>query len=386
MQATKKIKFFVESIPLVEDKASGVSHALAGLVGALAKTPEFTDKYEIVLVAPKRALHKIDRWPELKHCMRKGLPLKMRILSGLMKFRLLPPMDLILGRGVYLFGNFKNWPITKKSVSFTYLHDICYALHPEFVSPPLQKMLIQKMPKYMGQTNYVIAVSEASRKEIIDFYNLPPEKVIVLYNGVDRSLYYRRTEKEIEAAKKRYGIKTPYYLAVGNIEPRKNLKRLVTAYATLPSDTTLVLVGADGWLNHDIWSAIEEAKAAGANIMKPKVYVPDDDVVALMSGAIALAQVSIHEGFGMPPAEAMSTETPVITADIPVLHEVVGKAGIYCDQYDVVSIAKALEAARHLSKQQRRDLITDGLERVKQFNWQSSAKVLIDTLKRESHD
>lgn len=378
-----KTKFFVESIPLVEDKASGVSHALAGLVGALAKDPSFTKDYEIVLVAPKRGLHKIDKWPELKHCARKGLPLKMRILSGLMKFRLLPPMDLLLGRGVYLFGNFKNWPVTKKSTSFSYLHDICYALHPDFVSPPLQKMLISKMPKYMAQTDYIIAVSEASRNEIIEYYKASPRKVITLYNGVDRNMYYPRPQKQIEAAKKRYGIKTPYYLAVGNIEPRKNLKRLVTAYATLPRDTTLVLVGADGWLNEDIWQAINEAKAAGANIIKPDLYVPDDDVAALMTGAIALPQVSIHEGFGMPPAEALSTETPVVCADIPVLHEVVGGAGIYCDQYDVEAIAKALQDARNLSPARRKKIAEAGVKRVEKFNWQASADKLHGILREK---
>lgn len=375
-----KTKFFVESIPLVEEKASGVSHALAGLVGALIKDPNFTKNYEIVLVAPKRGLHKLDRWPDLKHCTRKGLPLKMRILSGLMKFRLLPPMDLLLGRGVYLFGNFKNWPVTKKSVSFTYLHDICFALHPDFVSPPLQKMLMQKMPKYMAQTDYVIAVSEASRQEIIDHYKLPPEKIVVLYNGVDRSMYYPRSQKEVDATTKRYGIKTPYYLAVGNIEPRKNLKRLVTAYATLPHDTTLVLVGADGWLNQDIWTAIEEAKAAGAYIMKPKKYVSDDDVAALMTGAIALPQVSIHEGFGMPPAEALSTQTPVVCSDLPVLHEVVGDAGIYCDQYDIDAIAEALTKARKLSPGARKKLADAGIKRVEKFNWQASAAKLVHIL------
>lgn len=375
-----KTKFFVESIPLVEEKASGVSHALAGLVGALIKDPNFTKNYEIVLVAPKRGLHKLDRWLDLKHCTRKGLPLKMRILSGLMKFRLLPPMDLLLGRGVYLFGNFKNWPVTKKSVSFTYLHDICFALHPDFVSPPLQKMLMQKMPKYMAQTDYVIAVSEASRQEIIDHYKLPPEKIVVLYNGVDRSMYYPRSQKEVDATTKRYGIKTPYYLAVGNIEPRKNLKRLVTAYATLPHDTTLVLVGADGWLNQDIWTAIEEAKAAGAYIMKPKKYVSDDDVAALMTGAIALPQVSIHEGFGMPPAEALSTQTPVVCSDLPVLHEVVGDAGIYCDQYDIDAIAEALTKARKLSPGARKKLADAGIKRVEKFNWQASAAKLVHIL------
>ena len=130
-----RTKLFVEAIPLVEERPSGIGHSLAGLVTALVRNAAFQERYEIVLVVPKRALHRLDVWPELKSCSRKGLPIRMRILNGLMKFHLLPPMDLLLGRGVYLFGNFKNWPISKKSVSYTYVHDICFALHPDFVAP-----------------------------------------------------------------------------------------------------------------------------------------------------------------------------------------------------------------------------------------------------------
>lgn len=376
-----RTKVFVESIPLVEERPSGVGHVLLGLVSALAANSEFQKKYELVLLAPKRGLPKLDRWPGLRDCTRRGLPIKMRILSGLMKFHLLPPMDLIFGRGIYLFGNFKNWPVTKKSVSYTYLHDIAYALFPETVSPPLQKMLITKMPRYMAQSDYVVTVSESSRREIIDFYHLDPAKVVVLYNGVDTAVYNKRSAAEVEAVKRRLGIDKPYFLFVGNIEPRKNLSRLIEAFQQLPKENyALVLVGGSGWLNQDVLEAIATARAKGFSIIKPSEYVIDEDVARLMTGAEALVHPAIHEGFGMPPAEALATQTPVLAADIPSLREVLGDDGQYFDPYNVASIAKALQDFTKLSQGQKTALTEKGILRVQEFNWDVSARKLMESM------
>lgn len=377
---TPKKKFFVEAFPLVEERPSGVAHSIVGLVSALAQNKQFTAEYEIVLIAPYKRLPMLDRWPGLKSCTRKGLYIKARIMRGLMKFHLLPPLDLLFGRGVYLFGNFQNWPTTKKSVSFTYIHDIAYVLFPETVAPRNQRALETKGPGFIAQSDYVVTVSQSSRKEILDYYKLPDEKVITLYNGMDTRNYRKHTVAEIAKAKKKYGITQDYFIFIGNIEPRKNLKRLVQAFRQMPHNLSLVLIGGSGWLNEDVLAEIDDARKAGVSIIKPQTFVPDEDCGILASGALALVQPSIHEGFGMPAAEGLASEVPVLVSDTPALREVAGEAGIYFDPYNIDDIASALKKATKLTAAQRKSLAKKGIIQIEQFSWDKAATKLTTIL------
>jgi glycosyltransferase involved in cell wall biosynthesis len=378
---TARTKFFVEAIPLVEEHPSGVGHSLLGLVSALAHNPSFTKDYEIVLVAPKRGLHNLDRWPELSHCTRIGLPLRMRILNGLMKFHLLPPMDVLLGQGVYLFGNFKNWPLTSRSTSLTYLHDICYALFPEFVAPKNQRMLARNVPRFIRRSTYVVTVSESSKAEIVDYYHVNSEKVLVLYNGVDTTVYHPYPAAKIRTVLERYDIPTPYFLFVGNIEPRKNLLLLVEAFEQLPTGTALVLIGGNSWLDEPIFAAIARAREQGATIIKPAAYVPDADVAAIMSGAIALVHPALHEGFGMTPLEALACGTLVLAADIPVLRETLSNTATYYNPLDTKSITQAMRSAQRIDQAKRTAQIKKGIIHSNHFSWEMSVKKLYTFLK-----
>lgn len=371
-------KLFVDALPLALDKPSGVGHALAGLLVALAQNPEATQKYEIVLIAPKNRLHLLDRWPALKNCTRKGIGIKYRIINALMYWHLLPPVDLFLGKGIYLWGNFKNWPLTKKSTSLTYIYDISFVLYPQFADPINLARLSKYVPEFIARSDAVLTISDTTRQEIIDHYKLDPAKVLRLYCGVDRAVYRKHPQSDIDAVKQKYGITKPYVLSVGNIEPRKNLERLVQAFTDLPRDYALVLVGGMGWKNEPTLAAIKAAQEAGVTIIHPSNYVSDQEVGTLMSGAEVSVTPSLYEGFGMPPLEAMAAETPVIISDLPVLREVAGDAGMYCDPLDVASIKAALQKALALSPAQKQDLTKRGIIRADQFSWDASAQQLID--------
>lgn len=372
-----KTKIFIEAIPLVSEKPSGISHALAGLVAAIVRNPAARQKYEVVLVAPKRGLHLLDRWPGLKECKRQGLPFRMRIMQGLMRVHLLPPMDVLLGKGIYLFGNYMNWPVTKRSTSFTYIHDVAFALHPQFVSPPLQRMLMAKVPGFIKQTDYVITVSESSRAEIQAQFGVADDRMLVLHNGVDTELFRPYGQKRIADVRKKYGIDKPYFLFVSNIEPRKNIVRMLQALQQLPPDQALVMVGGDGWLNDEVFREIDKARAADYSIIKPQTFVPDEDVAVLMSGAIALVHPALHEGFGMPPVEALATGVPVVVSDIPSLKEVAGKAGTYCDPMDVASIAQAMRQVLSLSPANRQAQAKRGILQARRFSWEDTATTFV---------
>ncbi len=377
----KKTKLFVEAVPLIERQISGVPHALAGLVAALAANKAVTDVYEIVLVAPKGRMHLLDRWKGLETCTRKAIPMKFRVMNGLGRRGLLPPMDLLLGPGVYLFGNFFNWPLTRRSKSFTYIHDICFAVHPKFVQPDNQKTLAKNVPRYIRQTDYVITVSKSARQDIIDTFKVEPERVLVVYNGANGDLYRPYSTKEITKARAAYNLQDqPYLMYIGNIEPRKNLERLIGAMHHVPNEYALLMVGSDGWLNEGVFAAIEAANKAGHKVLKPRTYVSDEDLARLLSGATALVLASLYEGFGMPPLEAMMAKRPVVVSDIPPLHEVANGAGIYCDPNSVESIADAINKVVNLVPTERQKLIDKGYKHAQSFTWERSAEAMVQAL------
>jgi glycosyltransferase involved in cell wall biosynthesis len=380
-KTTRKTKLFIEAVPLVDRQVSGIPHALAGLVAALAANNKVTDNFEIVLVAPKSRLHLLDRWPGLGECTRKAIPMKFRIMNGLGRRGLLPPMDLLLGSGVYLFGNFFNWPLTKRSRSFTFIHDVCFAVHPELVQPDNQHSLAKNVPRYIQQTDYVLTVSEHAKREIVEHFHVEPARVLVMYNGVNTDLYKRYPAKEVAKVRTKYDLgDQPYMLFIGNIEPRKNLARLVKAMQKLPQQYALMMVGSDGWLNEKVFAAIDMANRKGRKVIKPHTFVPDEDAVRLISGATALVLPSLYEGFGMPPLEAMVSKTPVVVSDIPPLHEVVNGGGIFCDPHRIGSIAAAMQRVIDMPPTERKRMVERAYAHSATFTWKRSADKLAEAL------
>lgn len=376
-----KVRFIVDAGPLVEIKMSGVSHALAGLLGELVELQSFQQEYQVYLVVPRGRKKLLKKFGFVKHCRVKQIPIPMKILNGLVKYKFLPRMDWVLGRGIYFFPNFKNWPLSKKSYSYTTIHDICFAIHPEFVQPKNQQMLIKKVPLFLKQTNTVIAVSHEARKEIIDYYDLAPRSVITIPNSYERKIYRRFSRDEIKRVKKKHKINSKYVLFVGNIEPRKNLVRLIDAYLNMPirlrKKYALVMVGGDGWLNEEILTKLRDAQQTGEMVIKPEAYVTDNEVARLMAGAEALVHPALHEGFGMPPLEALATETPVLASDIPVLHEVLGGAAYYFDPTDSNDISRAMVEVL-TNTVLAGELVKAGCKQREKFQWVKSAETLHD--------
>ncbi len=381
-RSSKKLTLFVEASPLVSDQVSGVPHALAGLLAALARQPYVQQHFDLTLIVPKSRIPLLQRWKGLETYKHKAVPLKFRIMNGLARRGLLPQMDRLLGSGVYLFGNFFNWSVTGRSQSLTYIHDICFALHPEYVQPANQAMLQKNVPRYIAQTDYIITVSQSVRREIIEHFGVAEERVVVLYNGFEASVYKPYPKAAVAHECLKHGLADkPYFVYIGNIEPRKNIEGLLRAFMKLPKKYGLVLIGSDGWLNESVLALIAKAQSKGYTVVRPVGYVTDVQVATLMSGAIALLQPSFYEGFGMPPLEALACGTPVVVADIGPLREVAGEAGIYCDPHDIGSIERAMQQAIDLSVTQKAKLITKAQAHIAQFSWDVSAQALLPALR-----
>ena len=376
VRAGKK-KLFVDAVPFFDAHLSGVGTLTYHLVEELSRDAAFTATHEIRLVAPAWLAQRLARWDFPPTVAVQPIPLPGRVLGRLIRHHLLPPMDLFLGRGAYIFPNFRNWPLLF-SPSLTWIYDVAYVRHPDTVEPPNLEFLRRIMPACARRATWIITISDTAKREIAEDLGVDPAKIVVADLGVDRSLYRRSEPGRIAATKSSLGIEGDYVLFVGNIEPRKNLLRLIEAYRSLPEALTrqcgLVLVGGGGWRNEQILDAVAAARRDGYRIVRPQRYVEDVEVADLYSGARCAVLPSLHEGFGLPLLEALACGTPVVAADIGALHEAGGDLPAYCDPLSVESIADALR--RTIESEPPEDFARRADAHVARFTWQRTAGVI----------
>lgn len=222
----------------------------------------------------------------------------------------------------------------------------------------------------------IIAISEFTKQDILDNYPIDKSKITVIYPGYDKSVFNADLkEKKAKEVLKKYNINTPYLLFLGALKPSKNLERLIEAFGLLNESTIkLVIAGKKGWLFESIFESVKKLQLENKVIFTD--FVADKDVPLLMSQAQAFVLPSLYEGFGMPVIESMACGVPVLTSNQGSLPEVVGKAGIIVNPYDVSSIANGIK--KTLKEKDR--LIHAGLERVKLFDWDISGKKTISLL------
>lgn len=360
-------KIYVDATPLVDPNVSGIGHVTLEIVRKLA----LLKRYKVILIIPRRTEKMLDRWKLDPSIKARTIPLPTRVINGLTKYNLMPPVDLFLGRGVYLFPNFRNWPVVF-SRSLTYIHDVAFVRHPHTVAKRNQQMLERKVPEWIRRTDCVITVSNHAKSEIEHFFPDARGKTHVVYNGIDLKTYVKQDKKSVESMKKKIGIHGDYLLYLGNIEPRKNLSRLLDGYMALPKSLkekySLIIVGGHGWNNEEIIDKIHEAQYNGERIILPNSYIEDEFLPALYSGASLLVHVAIYEGFGVSPLQSLACETPVVVSNTSSLPEVVGDCGVFCDPNDTKSITKAIEAA--LTKDS--ELTKHARSQATKFSWEKS--------------
>ncbi|MHB1403792.1 MAG: glycosyltransferase family 4 protein [Thermoleophilia bacterium] len=260
------------------------------------------------------------------------------------------------------------------------IHDISFEKHPEFFSRKEVLQFQATFPLTANRAKKVLTVSEHSKRDLLEIYGLPEEKVVVTYEGVNDRFNPVPDEGMKVAVSQRYGIAGDYILTVGNLQPRKNLVRLMIAYTRLRNarpDIThqLVLVGKKAWKHDPILDFITRSPWNRDVILTD--YVPDVDLPALYANASLMVYPSLYEGFGLPPLEAMACGTPVIVSDRASLPEVVGEAGVKVNPLDIDGIAAAM-AALLLEPDASRWYAEKGLQRARQFTWEKTARQTAD--------
>ena len=244
------------------------------------------------------------------------------------------------------------------------IHDLFAAIEPRWFTPRVGWQLRTTQARAARVAARVIAVSECTRSDLIERYGVPPERIRVIYNGVDHARF-RPAEVDPEAVARRYGVPHPFVLCVGSLMPWRNAPRLLRAVERLGYG--LLFVG------RDIWGTDPTASLAaqhGWSWARFAGYVPEEDLPTLYAAALVFAYPSLYEGFGIPPLEAMACGTPVVASRAGALPEVLGDAAILVDPYDEESLANAIwSAARDDGSLQR-----SGLERAARFTWQRAAE------------
>ncbi|HYJ46045.1 MAG TPA: glycosyltransferase family 1 protein, partial [Pyrinomonadaceae bacterium] len=260
------------------------------------------------------------------------------------------------------------------------IHDLSFEHLPETFKRRSRVQLRLTVRRTARQAARIIVPSEHTRRDILETYRVGPERVSVTPLAAPAHFAPVEDEREIERVRRLYGIEGDYVLAVGSIQPRKNLTRLVHAYSLLRRARPqvklphLVLVGKRAWLYGDTLRAIKEHGIEALTVLTG--YVSEEHLPALYSGALCFIYPSYFEGFGLPPLEAMQCGVPVIAGDRTSLPEVVGPAGLLVDPFDPEALASGL--ARMIDDAGlRARLRARGIERARRFSWHETARLTL---------
>jgi glycosyltransferase involved in cell wall biosynthesis len=256
------------------------------------------------------------------------------------------------------------------------IHDLAFEVHPEETMPGMLGYLKSAVPRSARRADAIIAVSEATRRDLVDRYGLPPEKISVIPHGVSSrfsplsSLPSPPDEAgDIHASYHLPG--EPFILTVGTLQPRKNHLRLVQALALMKHPASLVIVGGNGWSYEAVRAEVARLRLEDRVIFAG--FARDADLPALYRAAAMFAYPALYEGFGLPILEAMACGVPVLTSTASSLPEVAGDAALLVDPLDPESIANGLGQLLD-DGPLRAELIRKGLARASEFTWERCAR------------
>jgi glycosyltransferase involved in cell wall biosynthesis len=259
------------------------------------------------------------------------------------------------------------------------VHDVIQFVLPEYAWRKISRVYFGLVSAGARRADAIITVSECSKRDIVKLLGLSPERIHVIGNAVDASLFPVRDAWLLASVRERYGIGPRYILYFGGFDLRKNVPRIILAYSLLPGrvrrEYQLVIAGRYQHLGHPLYpdprQTVERLGLEGNVIFTGQIR--EQDKAPLYSAATVFAFPSLYEGFGMPVLEAMACGTPVVTSNISALPEVAGDAGQLVDPYDAEAISQAL--AELLESQSRREeLARRGLERARRFTWHQVAE------------
>ena len=277
-----------------------------------------------------------------------------------------------------LFSPIPEAPLWSQCRNVVMVHDFIPLRFPKRFSPltPYHRYYV---PQVLKQAEHIICNSQSTAQDIVKFCNISANKITSILLAYDSNHFRPIIE---EALQSRSPNHSPYFLYIGRHDPYKNISRLISAFANLPSNSEyqLWLAGpSDKRYKPALKKQVQELGITDR--VKFLDYVPYDDLPKIISGATALVFPSLWEGFGLPVLEAMACGTPVITSNLSSLPEVAGDAAILIDPYKVEEITDAMQVIAN-DTGLRSHLSQLGLQRATQFSWEKTGKATVEVLKR----
>ncbi|MEM7113399.1 MAG: glycosyltransferase family 1 protein [Chloroflexota bacterium] len=317
--------------------------------------------------------------PTADHISYHPAPLNERWLYRLWyRLRLPLPVQLVLGKLDLLHSpDFVLPPVAGNIPTLLTVHDLSFIHYPEVYPKPLVDYLNAVVPWSVGRASHILADSQATKDDLHHFWDVPDDKVTVLYSGVNERFQPVTNETLLAIVRQKYGLGTaPYIFAVGTVQPRKNYQMLIRSFKPIADNWPhqLYIAGGKGWLYDDMLAEIERQG------LQERVrfigFVDDADLPALYSEAMLYVFPSLYEGFGLPLLEAMQCGVPIITSNASCLPEVAGKAAVQLAPTDEGAWTTAMEELL-ADPQQRTRLVAAGFRQAREFTWGRAAEQLI---------
>lgn len=282
------------------------------------------------------------------------------------------PADVFLGPA------FVTWP-TRAAVSIPVIHDLTYLKHPSSMAVRNRIYLRSNMPRVVRRATRIVTVSESVKEQVAAHYGVEPQRICVVPNGVEAPAAGPQPAP--------HALPDRYFLAVGTLEPRKNIRVLVDAHARLrrrrPDSPKLALVGGQGWGQGQWGADLSEAERLGDVVRLG--FVDDDHLWSVYRGAVALVFPSLYEGFGLPVLEAMSVGCPVVAGPTGAIPELGRDAVLLIDQKDPAAVSAAMEKVMD-EEDLRQRLSASGRRIASGYTWSRSGELLAHCIERAVTD
>jgi glycosyltransferase involved in cell wall biosynthesis len=366
--------FGLDAIPLTEPRA-GVGHYTFELARALARAAP-AEEFELVYPSrypPVDLIREGELPPNLREARVSVGALGRRWwAAGLPRYA--------RRRGLSLFhGTNYDVPLWGGAARVLTVHDLSHLLHPETHLRRRARRARLRLPLMARAAEAVVVPTEAVRREVCAHLGVDASKVFAVHEAA-RACFTPQGRVEAEAELRPLGVGGEFLLAVGTVEPRKNLSVLVRAFeevlrARPSSGLRLVLAGGRGWLSAPLFEEVGRSPARERVVLAG--YVPDETLRALYSSCLAFVYPSLYEGFGLPPLEAMSCGAPVLAGRTPAVEEVAGGAARLFDPRDPSALARQLLELLD-DEPARRALSEAGLKRAAHFSWERTARATLE--------
>lgn len=354
-------------------QTAGIGRYTRGLVAALAELDR-ENTYSLFCAgeAPDT-----QAWPANFRVRVSSVPARW-LTVGWHRLRLPVPAERLAGECDLFHSPDFSLPPLRMAHGVVTVHDLSFLRLPEHADPGLRDYLQQSVPQAVARAHRVLADSENTKHDLIELLGVAEDKVSVVPAGVEARFRPVRDTVKLAEVRARYRLPEWFILSVGTLEPRKNLARLISAYAQMRRQTglphALVLAGKPGWLYQGIYDQVRQEGLE--DYVHFPGFVADADLPALYTLADLLAFPSLYEGFGLPPLEAMACGTPVVCSNNSSLPEAVGSAALLVDATDVDGLADAM--ARILGNASLRARLADlGRAQAARFTWIAAAEKLL---------